>query len=211
MSDRGGATRIILLRHGRTGHNAAGRWQGQIDIDLDDVGRAQAQASADVLAAELTGTPVVMVASDLRRAWDTGQVLAGRLGVEQVADKRLREVDAGSWEGLTRAQIVEQGMGDQLRAWAEGEDVRVGGGERRSEVGARGAAAVQEHADAAPDGSTLVVTAHGGCIRGTVLTLLGLPPGQWDLLAAPGNAQWCRLVAGRAITWRLAAYGLGPA
>ncbi len=52
---------------------------------------------------------------------------------------------AGTWEGLTRAEIVER-FPDELEAWKAGEDLRIGGGERISEAGARFAVALREHA-----------------------------------------------------------------
>ena len=70
------AARVVLLRHGRTGHNHAGMWQGQLDIPLDDVGRAQAAAAAEGLGRRVAawveaGETVRLVSSDLSRAYDT--------------------------------------------------------------------------------------------------------------------------------------------
>ncbi|HEU4490154.1 MAG TPA: histidine phosphatase family protein, partial [Jiangellales bacterium] len=64
MSARPGR-RVVLWRHGRTEWNAAGRFQGQSDVALDDSGRAQAERSARLLAALW---PTVLVSSDLLRA-----------------------------------------------------------------------------------------------------------------------------------------------
>lgn len=186
--------RVLLWRHGRTAYNHTNRWQGQLDADLDEVGREQAARAAEVLAKQVAGVPVHLVASDLRRAADTAAALAALVGVEPVLDRRLREIDAGAWEGLTRAEIVAAGMGDELDAWARGEDVRIGRtGERRSEVGLRGAQAVAEHVRAVPEGGTLVVAAHGGLLRGAVLTLLGLDPAAWHVLGGLGNCAWAEL------------------
>src|SRR5690349_7510385 len=52
---------ILLLRHGQTSWNLAGRWQGWLDVELDDIGREQARRRARDLAAE--GTRFVGVAS----------------------------------------------------------------------------------------------------------------------------------------------------
>lgn len=201
------AARVIAWRHGRTGHNHTGVWQGQLDVPLDEVGLEQAGQGGAALAASLEpGEQVVVVSSDLTRASRTAGALAELLGLEIRLDARLREVYAGAWQGLTRDEIVAAGMGEQLAAWRRGEDVPVGGGERRSEVSRRGAAAVVEHA-AAMDGGTLVVVAHGGLLRGTILTVLGLPGERWDILDPIRNAHWAELRPAEP-TWRLCAYNV---
>ncbi len=202
------ARRVIVLRHGRTGHNHSGTWQGQLDVPLDEVGRAQASAAARALH-EVTadGGAVRIVSSDLSRAQETAEALAARLGAVVTLDPRLREIDAGRWQGLTRAEIAAAGMGDELEAWLHGEDVRVGGGERRSEAATRCSAALREHAQALESG-TLVAVAHGGVLRGSIVALLGLPPGHWHLLGVLGNAHWGELTPGQApaAAWRLLSY-----
>jgi probable phosphoglycerate mutase len=187
-------TRVLLWRHGRTAHNHRRVWQGQIDTDLDDVGRAQAARSAAALALVLGDVPVRLVTSDLRRAADTAAALTALTGVAAVPDPRLREVHAGEWEGLSREEIVAAGMADELAAWARGEDIPVGRtGERRSEVGRRGGAAIAEHAATVPAGAALVVASHGGVLRGSILTLLGMAPDRWQMLGTLGNCHWAQL------------------
>lgn len=201
------AARVLCWRHGRTAHNHGGIWQGQLDIPLDDIGRQQVADAAETLAAFLPpGEPLAIVSSDLVRAAATADTLAALTGVTVRHDERLREIDAGRWQGLTRAQIVEAGMGEELSAWRRGDDVRIGGGERRSEVAERGYRSVTEHVGAL-DGGTLVVAAHGGLLRGTVLRMLGLPGDRWDLLGVLGNAHWADLASG-AVGWRLDAYNV---
>lgn len=200
--------RVLLWRHGRTAYNHAQRWQGQIDIPLDDVGLAQAAAGARSLAKLVEGVGVTIVASDLSRASRTAEALASIVGVPVTTDPRLREIAAGEWEGKTRPEIVDAGMADVLQAWVDGEDVRIGRtGERRSEVGVRGAAAIAEHAAAVPDGGTLVVASHGGLVRGSTLTLLGLDPAGWNVLGTIGNCHWVDLQV-RGGAWRLNGYNL---
>ena len=203
------AARVICWRHGRTAHNHGGRWQGQLDIELDDVGRQQVATAASLLLESLgLEAPLAIVASDLRRASATGAVLAELAGVELSLDTRLREVDVGAWQGLTRAEIAEAGMGEDLEAWRRGDDVRVGGGELRSQVSLRGAEAIMEHA-AKQDGGTLVVASHGAVLRGAIVALLGLGPARWDLLGVLGNARWACLEP-RDSCWRLLGYNQGP-
>src|SRR3546814_1711635 len=94
-------TRVLLVRHGQSEWNATGRWQGQADPPLTDLGRAQAHHAARSL-----GVVDAIVASDLQRAADTALIISGELGVGPVVlDEGLRERDAGEWSGLTRAEI----------------------------------------------------------------------------------------------------------
>lgn len=201
------AARVVCWRHGRTAHNHGGIWQGQLDIPLDEVGREQAAEAAETLAGSLRAEgPLTIVSSDLVRASATADALAALTDCAVRLDKRLREIDAGSWQGLTRPEIVEAGMGDDLAAWVRGDDVRIGGGERRSEVSRRGAEAIREHAESL-EGGTLIVVAHGGLLRGSVLEMLGFAGGRWGVLGVLGNAHWAELVPGRP-TWRLTAYNV---
>ena len=67
------STRLILIRHGRTEWNHDGRFQGQADVELDAVGRAQAVAMASRVALLAPG---VLLSSPLVRARETADALA---------------------------------------------------------------------------------------------------------------------------------------
>lgn len=200
------ARTVVLWRHGRTPFNAENRFQGQLDVPLDEVGHRQAAAAALDLAAL---APKALVASDLRRAVDTARALTALTGLEPVLDPALREVDAGGWQGLQHEEITA-GWADDFAAWRRGEDVRLGGGEKRSEMALRAADAVQRHAGAVAEGGTLVVASHGAALKGVVLRLLGLDVSSWNLLAGFRNARWAVLTR-RGSGWALAEYNAGPA
>jgi broad specificity phosphatase PhoE len=96
-------TRLLLVRHGQSVWNADGRWQGQADPPLSDLGRTQA-----FHAAQRVGSIDVIVASDLERARDTALIISEAIGVGPVViEPGLRERDAGEWSGLTRPEIEE--------------------------------------------------------------------------------------------------------
>lgn len=201
------AGRVVLWRHGRTAWNAGERFQGQTDTELDDVGVAQAREAAGMLA----GTrPAALVASDLRRAARTAAALAEVTGLAVAVDPDLRELDAGAWQGLLRAEI-EQRWPREFAAWLSGEDVAVGGGERRSDVAARTASAVERHAACLDAGDVLVVASHGGALRGAMLRMLGLPLAAWSCFSGLANTHWAVLERRTAGGWRLAEYNVGPA
>lgn len=199
------ATRIVLLRHGLTDWNDGGRFQGHADIGLNDTGRAQAAAAAEHLA----GLGIARVfASDLSRADETARIVAGRCGVEVHTDARLREVDVGSWSGLT---IEEAGLRepDFWPALREGRDFRRSPeGETATEAGRRVALALLDHAEAAGDDEVLLVVGHGLSLRVGALLLLGLDYSHARLFRGLANGHWLVVEPGED-HWRLSSYNVG--
>ena len=143
-------TTIFLVRHGETDWNREGRRQGWADPPLNETGRAQARE----LAEQLRFTPFDAVySSDLRRAHETALIVAQPHRVPVIADAGLREVDVGSWSGLTRAEIEER-FPRRNRP----------DGETRSEHLVRVLEAVERIARAHAGGRILLVS-HGGTMR----------------------------------------------
>ena len=124
---------LLLARHGQSEWNAVGRWQGQADPPLSELGRAQARG-----AANQAGAFDAIFASDLERALHTATIISTTLGVGPViVDPRLKERNAGEFSGLTRAEIDTQfpGMldrGEWPPGWEDDEAVltRPGGARR---------------------------------------------------------------------------------
>ena len=138
-------TEILLARHGETDWNRERRWQGHADPPLNELGREQAHGLADALAGvELDA----IYASDLRRAYETAEIVGARLGLPVTSDPGLREIDVGSWSGLTREQL-------EGREWD---------GETQEQHAERVLRAVRRIAERHPRGRVLVVT-HGGSLR----------------------------------------------
>ncbi len=93
--------RFLLVRHGQSEWNAAGRMQGHADSPLTPEGRRQAHAAAR----KLKGFHFV-ASSDLSRAADTAAIIAAELSLPLIAPQpALREIDVGPWQGLTRRDI----------------------------------------------------------------------------------------------------------
>ncbi|HET6909310.1 MAG TPA: histidine phosphatase family protein [Mycobacteriales bacterium] len=196
--------RVLLLRHGRTEWNATGRFQGQLDSALDVIGRAQAEAAAVAVAPM---QPDALVSSDLSRTMDTARAVSAEIGLDVVPDKRLREIDLGSWQGLTRAEARTR-YPSEYAAWQAGSDARRGDGETYAEVGARAVACIEEWLSSLGPGATLVAVTHGGTARATIGTLLGLDPDLYWRLAPLGNCRWSLLTdIGRG--WRLEEHNAG--
>ncbi|MGH3032044.1 MAG: histidine phosphatase family protein [Gaiellaceae bacterium] len=161
-------TTILLARHGESDWNAARRWQGHADRPLTEAGRAQ----AEVLAERLDEIHLDAVyASDLRRARETAEVVARRKGLTVEIFSALREVDVGSWSGLTRAEAEER-FPEGFRRWLAG-GPGWEGGETYEEMAERTGHAVRAIAGEHPSGRVLLVS-HGGPIRAVHALALGL-------------------------------------
>ena len=161
-------TTLLLARHGETDWNRARRWQGHADRPLTDRGRAQATALAERLAViELDA----VYSSDLRRARDTAEAVARTQGLVVVELPELREVDVGSWEGLTRDE-AEMQFPDAFRRWHAG-GTGWDDGETYAEMSTRVLAAVDRIANEHEGGRILVVS-HGGPIRAIHGAALGM-------------------------------------
>ena len=188
--------RLVMLRHGQTDFNLGSRMQGQLDTQLSELGRAQAVAAAEVLGKL---QPLLIVSSDLRRAYDTAIKLGERTGLKVWVDNRLRETHLGDWQGLTHAQIDAEAPGARL-AWREDATWAPHGGESRVDVAARSLPLVAElvssdleWGDPNQLDRPVVLVAHGGLIAALSAALLRLPVADWPILGGMGNASWTQL------------------
>ncbi|MDR0837965.1 MAG: histidine phosphatase family protein [Propionibacteriaceae bacterium] len=180
------ATRLILWRHGVTDWNAAGRFQGQTDIELNADGLRQAEASAPYVAAL---HPTAIYASPLKRAAVTAAAASKVLGLPIEYRSDLMEINVGSWSGLSVTDARELDPAFAL-AQDTGHDYRRSAtGETFVEAGERAAAELRRIA-AAHSGETVLVAGHGGTTRMSLGLLLG-----WDFrttmaLSGITNCAW---------------------
>ncbi len=175
--------RLLLVRHGESEWNASGRLQGQADPPLSKLGRRQAAH----MAARLVDEEVdVILASDLERAMDTAGALAASIGLTVEPRPGLREVDLGSWTGISRDE-VERDDPETWRRWRiegiEGWE----GGETYGEAMVRVAGEVSRIASEFED-RTVVAVSHGGSIRLATCHLLGMPAAELGRIMSIGNA-----------------------
>ncbi|MDO5534683.1 MAG: histidine phosphatase family protein [Propionibacteriaceae bacterium] len=193
-------TKLVLVRHGQTDSNAAGRFQGQQDVPLNRIGRSQADAVAERL---VRMKPARVVTSDLLRAHATAEAIAGASGVGVTIDERLREIHVGSWQGRTSVEVAAENPWFE-DALAAGRDFRRSEtGETAAEAGERVAAALSDLADAHPLETTVVV-GHGLALRVGMSLFLGLGMEASFALSGLWNCSWTILDHnGR---WRLQSY-----
>lgn len=198
--------RLIVWRHGQTEHNAGGIWQGQLDIDLSETGVRQARAAAEGLARL---GPHRIVSSDLRRAAHTADELAAVVGLPVTRDERFREIDVGTWQGMSQGDVAER-YPDEHAALARGEDIRRGEhGEAVEHVRERVYAGAQDLLAGLAEGETAVVATHGVAGRALAAAMVGL--GQrdaWLMLGGLHNCHWAELAEHRT-GWRIVGWNVG--
>jgi broad specificity phosphatase PhoE len=167
---------FFFARHGETEWNAAGRWQGQTDIPLNDTGRVQART----LGVRLRGEGIVAAgASDLSRARETAELASEELGIAlEFTDPAFRERAYGIFEGLTREECIARHP-DEWSRFAGSPAAALPGVELlavvagRMLLGLRRAAERPEHARA-----PVLIVSHGRAIRALVTLVTGadVPP-----------------------------------
>ena len=166
----------MLVRHGQSTWNSEHRIQGQLDPPLSDEGRRQAA----LLARRLAGRDFAgLYTSDLKRAFETAEVLGAALDLRVEARPGLREVFLGEWEGLNTQEIA-QGYPEAWASWVEEPDWDVvPGGEGAAAFDVRVGAELESILGDHDQGDVLIVT-HGGVIQVALHRLLGRPSsGLW--------------------------------
>lgn len=187
LPDRGASSgvRLLLVRHGETDWNRQKRFQGQIDIPLNDNGRAQARSAAEFLA------PIQIdfaVSSPMARPKETAELILERYpNCELSVDDRLQEIGHGLWEGKLEEEIAAE-FGELLQLWKDQpEQVQMPEGENLQEVWDRSVAAWEAIVANAPEGSTGLVVAHDAVNKVILCHVLGLSPADiWSIKQGNG-------------------------
>lgn len=180
--------KVYLVRHGRTALNAAGLLRGRLDEPLDEVGRGEAAALADVFA----GVPLrEIVSSPLARSLDTARCIAERQGAKVHTLHDLIDRDYGPWSGKT-LESVERRYGSIDRAPAE--EVEDKEAFRRRLVEALSSVMRRN------GGGNVMIVAHDAVNRALIrhyrpdLAEIPQPTGCWNLLEFDGASPTCRVI-----------------
>ncbi|RAY16702.1 histidine phosphatase family protein [Actinomadura craniellae] len=166
------STTLYLVRHGETVWHAENRYAGSSDVALTARGAEQAERLGRWAAGLEPGLkPAEVWASPLSRARATAAPAARALGLTVRIDADLAEVDFGSAEGRTLAELPpEQAAAFRADpvggAFPGAEDFRL--------AAKRGTAALRRIAAGAPGGRVLVV-AHNTLLRLVLCESLGVP------------------------------------
>lgn len=151
---------VIIVRHGETDYNVQHRWQGHLDVPLNQNGKQQAEALASYFADKAIDA---IFSSDLKRAYGTALAIAKPKKLEVRKDARLREVKLGVFQGLTRTQIQEAYPHESFR-WDNDDNFVVPQGESRVQLQKR-AYEVWQDVTTHKNLTTVMLASHGGTIR----------------------------------------------
>lgn len=193
-------TRFCLIRHGETDWNSEKRIQGQIDIDLNAGGRAQAAAVAAGLAGQ---TFAAVYSSDLRRAWHTAQIAAAGLGLAVAPALTLRERHFGVMQGVTSAEARQHFPDVHQHHQARTPDYDFDTGESLIAFAARVLGGLDELA-ARHAGENVLAFTHGGVLDIVHRAATGRPldaPRDFTLPNAAFNWVECDSNGWRLISW----------
>ena len=174
LPEKGKNARLILVRHGETDWNKAGRFQGQIDIPLNENGRRQAAAARDFLK----DIPIDRAwSSTLSRPTETAQIiLEAHPDVPLTQIDGLVEIGHGVWEGKLESEIRED-WSELLETWKRApETVQMPEGETIQDVWARSVRSWGEIAGELKPEETVLVVAHDAVNKTILCDLLGLTP-----------------------------------
>ena len=166
-------TRLYLVRHGETVANREYRYIGTRDDPLSPLGETQALQLAEVLS----GLPIAAVySSPLQRTYYTAIQIAARHSHEVQSVDALRECDFGTWEGMSRAEVLERSPEDsqRLREWEHNTSVAPPDGESFEALQQRVIAAIERLAHAHPD-QAIALVSHVGPIKVLLSAALGAP------------------------------------
>lgn len=194
-------TTLVLIRHGETEWNKAGRYQGHDDSPLTTRGLAQARAATEALSDESFHA---IYSSDLGRAQQTAAVIAEKIAGEVHVDPRLREQHYGLLQGLNKPDARKTDP-DFFISLNKGNPQYVPkGGESRQQRHERVIQALEKIADKHSGEHILIVT-HGGVVDSLLRETLGIP------LEAPRHYSLYNLAINRFLrleqVWTLVSWG----
>ncbi len=163
-------TQVIIIRHGRTAWNRVERLRGRTDLELDEVGIKQAEATAE----RVVEWPIAAVyCSPLKRTVTTASIISQRLKLEAKPLPGIIDINFGEWQGLSPEEAAAKD-GSLFTLWQKSPHlVKFPSGENLDEVRQRAGAAVDEMVKR-HYGKTIALVSHRVVCLILILHLLGL-------------------------------------
>ena len=168
--------KMILLRHGQSVWNAANIFTGWTDVDLSEIGVAEATKAGD----ELADTAIDVVhTSELIRAQRTAEIVMERNSASSDVpthyDTRLNERHYGDLQGMNKDETRAKHGEEQVHIWRRSYDVPPPGGESLEMCAERTLPYLAEASIPELDaGNTVLVAAHGNSLRSIVMKIENL-------------------------------------
>lgn len=162
--------KLYIVRHGETQWNKMQRWQGSVDIPLNDRGIEQ----ASLVAERLKNNGIKKIySSPLVRAASTAKKIQEQLNVELFYNDGLKEISVGEWEGLTTEEILEK-YKDLFLKWETIPTEEIGLGiENYTQLQLRAFNTIKEICDKEND--DIAIVSHGAWIRSLICKFLNIP------------------------------------
>ncbi|MGH3414043.1 MAG: bifunctional RNase H/acid phosphatase [Marmoricola sp.] len=168
-------TTLVLVRHGVTDHTARKLFSGGVastNPSLNTEGHAQMRATGEWLA-PMAGVIDALVTSPVRRTRESAEILAGFLGRQIEIEDGIAEMEFGTWDGMSFAEVHERHP-DDISAWLGDLDYAPGGGESFRTVQKR-VLAGRDRIVSAYAGRTVVVVSHVTPVKVLVADALAAP------------------------------------
>ncbi len=165
--------KVYLLRHGQTDWNAVKRWQGNTDIELNNIGIKQAECVAERFVDTNIGA---IYASNLSRAKTTAEVIknrANKKNIELVIENDLSEIKLGDWEGLTYGEVSEK-YPDEYKRWSTNHAEVIGYGvENYHDLQQRAFNVFDKICS--DNTEDILIVSHGAWIKALICKILNIP------------------------------------
>ncbi len=162
---------MYLIRHGEVLGAGTPRYNGHADVPLSERGVEQYH----LLKGRFADARVkACYTSDLTRCMTGAEILGSHLNVEPIADRCLRELNIGIWEGMTWAEIQGKWPAEWQERLKDIVHYRVPQGESLLDLEARIMPAIGRIV-AEYRGEEVLVVAHGGANRVILLNAIGAP------------------------------------
>lgn len=160
-------TKVFLVRHGETTWNKLGKFQGVKDIELSEKGIEQAK----FLSKRFETNFDVICTSPLKRARKTAEIIAANKNISPIVVQNLREIDFGNWEGLTIKELLSKYSKDYENWKADENTGALSGSDKSLKCASlRAKDAIMEIVKK-NNGKTIVIVAHGGIIKASLIAL----------------------------------------
>ncbi len=178
-------TTLIFVRHGQSMANFTQSFAGNLDVELSDLGKKQAELAAEYITKNFSVDKIY--SSNLKRAYDTAVPTAKKLGLDVIATSDFIEIYGGLWEGLTFDEIANT-YPDEYAVWKDDfSNAQCPEGESAKDVYLRIKKAALKVAEE-NEGKTVLIAAHATVIRAVECFSKGYCENQMGEVYFPHNA-----------------------